>query len=169
MDKKIFAVLGAAALLALTGAGCAAVNQNYNTNAGANTNANANVPAQGKVLNLSNQGLASVDMGIFNRIDLTELNLSHNNLKDALPSQVGQLKNLQVLNLSYNKFTGVPAEVGQLKKLLVLDLSNNQLTGLPYEIGNLTQLQVLNVSGNAYSEADLAKITSTLPNTQIIK
>lgn len=168
MNKKIILPsLAAVFSLVLLGAGCFVANQNTNTSG--NTNNNTNNPTQGTVLDLSNHGLTSVDMSIFNRTDLTELNLSHNNLKDALPSQVGQLKNLQVLNLSYNKFTGVPAEVGQLKNLLVLDLSNNQLTGLPYEIGNLTQLQVLNVSGNAYSEADLTKITSTLPNTQIIK
>jgi Leucine-rich repeat (LRR) protein len=72
--------------------------------------------------------------------------------------------------LSGNKFTGVPAEVGQLEKLKILNLSNNELTGLPYEIGNLTQLEILDVSGNNnISEADLEKISSTLPNTEILK
>jgi len=156
-------MVAALAVITTVGAGCQAGNQD------GNTNANANVPTQGKVLDLSNRGLTSVDMNIFGRAELTELNLSYNNLTGALPSQVGQLKNLQVLNLSYNKFTGVPAEVGQLKKLLVLDLSNNQLTGLPYELGNLSQLETLNVSGNDYSRADLEKIRSTLPNTRIIE
>ncbi len=159
MNKKIIGIFGAVALLATLGAGCAAGNQNANTNA----------PARGKVLDLSNQGLTRVEMSVFNQTDLTELNLSHNDLTGAMLAELRQLQNLEVLNLSDNKFTGVPAEIGQLKKLKILNLSNNQLTGLPYELGNLTQLATLDVSGNLYSEADLAKISSTLPNTQIIK
>lgn len=64
--------------------------------------------------------------------------------------------------------TGLPAEIGQLKKLEVLDVSNNQLTGLPYELGNLTNLKTLNLSGNPYSEADLQIIRKGIPNIRII-
>ncbi len=172
MNKKfIFPILAVVFALVLLGAGCAVGNQNGNVNGNINesANSNANVPAEWNVLDLSNRDLTSVSIDIFNDTSLTELNLSHNNLTGALPSQVQKLRNLEILNLSDNQFTGVPAEVGQLKKLKILDLSNNELTGLPYEIGNLTQLEILDVSGNNYSEADLAKIVSTLPNTQIIK
>ncbi len=140
-----------------------------NLNGNVDAGSNANVPAEWNPLDLSNRGLTSVSVDIFNDTSITELNLSGNNLTGALPSQVQKLRNLEILNLSDNKFTGVPAEVGQLKKLKILDLSNNELTGLPYEIGNLTQLEILDVSGNDYSEADLAKIVSTLPNTEIIR
>jgi Leucine-rich repeat (LRR) protein len=164
--KKNLIVLIAAAVI-LLGAGCVAENKNGNING--NTNGNANVPGEWNVLDLSNRGLTSVSVDIFNDTGLTELNLSRNNLTGALPAEVRKLQNLEFLDLSYNKFTGVPAEVGQLRKLKILDLSNNQLTGLPYEIGNLTQLEILDVSGNDYSAADLEKIVSTLPNTQILK
>jgi Leucine-rich repeat (LRR) protein len=123
----------------------------------------------GVVLDMSNQGLSKVPESVFNRTDIAELNLSHNVLTDALQSQVGQLKNLKILNLSYNKFTGVPAEVGQLKNLEVLNLSNNELTGLPNELGNLSNLKLLDISGNNYSEADLAGIRSRLPASTVIK
>jgi len=165
MKKNLIVLIVVAVIL--LGAGCAVENKNGSING--NTNGNANAPGEWSVLDLSNRGLTSVSVDIFNDTSITELNLSYNNLTGALPSQVQKLKNLEFLDLSYNKFTGVPAEVGQLRKLKILDLSNNQLTGLPYEIGNLTQLEILDVSGNDYSEADLAKIVSTLPNTQILK
>ena len=122
-----------------------------------------------KKLDLSNQGLTKVPMSVFSQTDLEELNLSHNTLDGALQSQVGQLKNLKVLNLSNNNFTGVPAEVGQLKNLEVLNLSHNKLTGLPSELGNLSKLKLLDISGNDYSEADLAGIRNKLPAPTVIK
>ena len=64
--------------------------------------------------------------------------------------------------------TGVPAEVGQLKNLETLDLSYNDLTGLPNELGNLQKLKVLILTGNNYSQQDLDNIKSKLPPTTII-
>ncbi len=64
--------------------------------------------------------------------------------------------------------TGVPAEVGQLQNLQTLDLSYNQLTGLPNELANLKNLKTLNLAGNQYSEQDLAPIRAALPNTTFI-
>jgi Leucine-rich repeat (LRR) protein len=64
--------------------------------------------------------------------------------------------------------TGVPAEIGQLINLEVLDLSNNQLTGLPNELANLKNLKTLNLSGNQYSEQDLQGIRNSLPNVNYI-
>ncbi|MDO8492076.1 MAG: leucine-rich repeat domain-containing protein [bacterium] len=125
--------------------------------------------ASGKVLDLSGQKLTKAPMYVFSRTEIEELNLSNNELEGALQSQVGQLKNLKILNLSNNKFTGVPAEVGQLKNLEVLNLSNNLLTGLPYELGNLSKLKLLDLSGNNYSEQDLSKIKEKLPATTVIK
>jgi len=134
------------------------------------TNSQNTVPVStGAVLDLSNQGLTKAPMYIFDRTNITELNLSNNSLGGALQSQVGQLQNLRVLNLDNNKFTGVPAEVGQLKNLEILNLSNNLLTGLPNEIGNLSKLKLLDISGNRYSEADLLGIRKNLPSSTIIK
>lgn len=124
---------------------------------------------RGETLNLSGQGLTKAPSDIFDNTNLSELDLSRNNLDGALPSQVGQLTNLRILDLSDNKFTGVPAEVGQLKNLEVLDLSNNLLTGLPNELGNLKNLKLLDLSGNNYSEMDLAGIRKNLPGTTVIK
>lgn len=121
-----------------------------------------------KVLDLSKRNLTKVDMSVFDKTSLEELNVSFNNLTDALPSQIGKLKKLKVLNVSNNQMTGVPAEVGQLTNLEVLDLSNNQLTGLPNELANLKNLKTLNLSGNQYSEQDLQGIRNSLPNVNYI-
>lgn len=128
-----------------------------------------NIPAS-KKLDLSGQGLTKVPEYVFKQTGLEELNLSNNNLTGALPSQIGQLKNLKILDASNNQMTGVPAEVGQLSKLQVLNLSDNELTGLPNELANLKNLRTFNLSGNNYSEYDLDIIKKGLSaDVNIIK
>lgn len=97
------------------------------------------------------------------------LDLHNQKLTTTLPSQIQQMKNLRVLDVSGNAMTGLPAELGQLTKLEILNVSNNRLTGLPMELGNLTRLRVFDISGNPYSEQDLAQIAAKLPNTDIRK
>lgn len=101
--------------------------------------------------------------GITKSTSVTEINLSGQNLSGSLKAEIRHFKNLNVLNLSGNNFTGLPAEVGQLQKLEVLNLSNNSFTGLPYEVGNLPNLKVLDLRGNDYAEADLKIIREKLP------
>jgi internalin A len=78
---------------------------------------------------------------------LQTLNLSGNQLT-ALPESLGQLTQLQTLNLSRNQLTALPESLGQLTQLQTLNLSRNQLTALPESLGQLTQLQTLDLSGN---------------------
>lgn len=119
----------------------------------------------GTSLSLSNQGLTKVPSYVFDRTNLTSLDVSRNALTGALQSEVQRLKNLRVLNLSHNTFTGVPAEVGQLTELEVLDLSFNPITGLPNELGNLKKLKTLDLRGTQYSTYDLDIIRKGLPAT----
>ncbi|KAF8685359.1 hypothetical protein HU200_043983 [Digitaria exilis] len=74
-------------------------------------------------------------------------------------SLYGNLPKWIVLNLGYNKFTGViPPEIGQLKSLLTLNMSFNNLYGeIPKSIGNLVNLQVLDLSYN--------NLTGAIPST----
>ena len=44
--------------------------------------------------------------------------------------------------LSGNQLTSIPSEIGQLVNLQGLELSNNQLTSIPPELGELTNLQI---------------------------
>ncbi|MBI3671674.1 hypothetical protein HY249_02675 [Candidatus Azambacteria bacterium] len=67
------------------------------------------------------------------------------------------------------QLTGIPAEIGQLKYLESLDLSFNKIDTMPNEIENIKgNLKILNLKGNLYSQESIKEIQKKLPNTQII-
>ncbi|QUY43156.1 COR domain-containing protein [Acaryochloris marina] len=78
---------------------------------------------------------------------LQSLNLRSNQLT-ALPESLGRLSQLQTLDLTNNQLTALPESLGRLSQLQSLNLSNNQLTALPESLGQLSQLQSLNLSSN---------------------
>ncbi len=65
-----------------------------------------------------------------------------------VPEHLGQLTELQSLNLSGNQLTTLPESLGQLTELRWLYLYRNQLTALPESLGQLTQLRFLYLAGN---------------------
>lgn len=62
-----------------------------------------------------------------------------------LPPEIGNLVNLQSLNLSNNELSNLPPEIGNLNNLVYFNLNNSQLSSLPVEIGNLTNLRELHL------------------------
>ncbi|ORY46561.1 L domain-like protein, partial [Rhizoclosmatium globosum] len=61
---------------------------------------------------------------------LATLDLSYNKLCGEIPSELGGLENLTALNLGFNQLTGsIPLELAQLVSLVSLDLSHNKLNG----------------------------------------
>src|SRR5690606_25780107 len=70
---------------------------------------------------------------------VTGINLLFNNLNGTLPTTLGELKNLEKLELSFNSISGkIPNEVGNLEKLEVLAINGTALTGsIPASLGNL--------------------------------
>ena len=81
---------------------------------------------------------------------VTALKLWLNELTGPIPAALGDLTNLESLDLSNNDLTGpIPAALGDLTNLESLDLSNNELTGpIPAWLGDLTNLSELDLGWN---------------------
>ena len=88
---------------------------------------------------------------------LTLLDLSNNQLTGTIPRALGNLPNLRFLYLQSNRLTGdIPAELGNLSSLEVLYLWSNQLAGtIPPQLSRANSLEELSFSDN--------RIVGTIP------
>ncbi|XP_011004969.1 PREDICTED: BRASSINOSTEROID INSENSITIVE 1-associated receptor kinase 1-like isoform X2 [Populus euphratica] len=82
--------------------------------------------------------------------NLQYLELYSNNISGKIPDELGNLTNLVSLDLYLNKLSGqIPKTLGQLQKLRFLRLNNNTLSGtIPMNLTTVTSLQVLDLSNN---------------------
>ena len=89
--------------------------------------------------------------------NLEVMKLDHNQLTGAIPASLANLGNLDTLSLRENALSGpLPAWLGTMTGLSYLSLSDNQFTGtIPAELGNLTNLEWLGVAHN--------DLTGTIP------
>lgn len=65
-----------------------------------------------------------------------------------LPPEIGCLKKLEYLDLSFNKMKTLPSEISFLNDLISLKVSNNKLVELPSTIASLSRLENLDLSNN---------------------
>ena len=65
-----------------------------------------------------------------------------------LPSEIGCLKNLEYLDLSFNKMKSLPNEISNLSILISLNVANNKLVELPPSLSSLQRLENLDLSNN---------------------
>ncbi|MEZ4703126.1 MAG: leucine-rich repeat domain-containing protein [Rhodothermales bacterium] len=128
-----------------------------------------------RVLVLNN----TVGGGYFNRIGgtlpsalgtlehLEVLDLSRNSVGGTIPGEYGNLRNLRVLNLGENQFEGpIPARLYEATALEELNLSDNRLSGsVSPAIAGLTRLKHLDLSKNAFA-GELPDVWDALPDLQ---
>ncbi|KAJ0699579.1 putative leucine-rich repeat domain superfamily [Helianthus annuus] len=80
----------------------------------------------------------------------TSIDISSNHFSGEIPSTIGQLKALYLLNISHNEFTGsIPPSIRNLSHLESLDMSSNRITGdIPSVLTSLPFLSSFNLSYN---------------------
>ena len=86
---------------------------------------------------------------------VTSLRLANRQFDGTIPPELGDLSQLQLLDLGRNRLSGaIPAELGDLAELTFLLLESNRLSGaLPAALGNLWKLEVLYLDDNRLSGA----------------
>lgn len=84
---------------------------------------------------------------------LRELKLAENKFNGPLPSCIGDLAQLEVLELQANKITSLPPEVRGLAHLRILNISDNKLISLPSELFEFVPIVELIANNNAFSGA----------------
>ncbi|XP_059449498.1 receptor-like protein 19 [Corylus avellana] len=115
-------------------------------------------PASTKIYQVGWNKVSEISPLICNLSSLSELDLSHNNLRGILHPCLGNFSPfLSVLELRSNNFHGtIPKTWANSSSLRVIDLSQNQLEGpLPRSLANSAMLEYLHVGNN--------KIIGTFP------
>ncbi|MCX6583459.1 MAG: carboxypeptidase regulatory-like domain-containing protein [Candidatus Aminicenantes bacterium] len=100
-----------------------------------------------------NQLIGSIPSELGNLSNLQTLEIYENQLSGSIPAEIGNLSNLHWLGLHNNQLNGsIPPGLGNLSNLTNLNLDNNQLSGgIPSQLGNLSNLQELWLPGNQLS------------------
>nr|GMC69481.1 probable LRR receptor-like serine/threonine-protein kinase At3g47570 [Ipomoea batatas] len=111
----------------------------------------ANLSSKLSMLSLAgNKFYGTIPIGINNLASLIALELDDNHLSGVIPSEIGDLKNLQVLALQKNQFFGkIPLVLFNITSLSSLYMEDNNLDGyIPSSVGNLWNLNELYLSHN---------------------
>ncbi|XP_009798575.1 BRASSINOSTEROID INSENSITIVE 1-associated receptor kinase 1-like [Nicotiana sylvestris] len=100
---------------------------------------------------------------------VTRVDLGNANLSGQLVPQLGQLPNLQYLELYSNNISGrIPFELGNLTNLVSLDLYLNRLNGpIPDTLGKLQKLRFLRLNNNSLN-GRIPMLLTTVISLQVL-
>jgi predicted amidohydrolase YtcJ len=116
---------------------------------------------------LNNHLAGTLPATLGNLGQLQVLDMAWNQLSGAIPSTLGNLANLVWLRFELNQLSGdIPATLGNLANLQTLYLGMNQLSGsIPASLGNLASLQLLDLRENSLTgsiPSDLGRLANLL-------
>ena len=94
-----------------------------------------------------------------------QIDLENSGLTGTIPTTLGELGALTVLNLDRNDLTGsIPAALANLAALTELRLDSNRLTGsIPSELGDLSELRILSLAFNGTTDGTRIGLTGSIP------
>ncbi|XP_016454974.2 uncharacterized protein LOC107779138 isoform X1 [Nicotiana tabacum] len=97
--------------------------------------------------------------------NLKFLSVSHNQISGHIPSNICQLRELQVLSISFNKIIGeIPKNIGCLAKLEEIYIGDNPISGtIPASLGNISTMQYLSCV-NSHIEGPIPSEMGKLSN-----
>ncbi|KAL0422354.1 UNVERIFIED_CONTAM: BRASSINOSTEROID INSENSITIVE 1-associated receptor kinase [Sesamum latifolium] len=123
--------------------------------------------AEGDALNALKSNLADPNNVLGSWI--RPCDLGNANLSGQLVPQLGQLPNLQYLELYSNNISGrIPNELGNLTNLVSLDLYLNSLSGpIPDTLGKLQKLRFLRLNNNSLS-GEIPRSLTTIFTLQVL-
>ncbi|EPS58386.1 hypothetical protein M569_16428 [Genlisea aurea] len=100
---------------------------------------------------------------------VVRLDLGNSNISGTLGPELGELKDLQYLELYRNDIGGkIPDEIGNLDNLISIDLYGNKLEGtIPNSIANLKSLRFLRLDHNKLT-GSIPRELATLPNLLVL-
>lgn len=106
-------------------------------------------------------GTISPSLGELDQLNL--LNLSFNRLRGGLPVEFSKLKQLKVLDVSYNNISGaIAGALSDLDSIEVLNISSNSFAGdLFHQLGEFPHLLAFNVSNNSFTGRFSSQICSS--------
>jgi len=111
-----------------------------------------------KYLSLFDNKLQHLNLKSGDLSNLSNINLCYNNFKVFPARELSRLPKLDTVKMWYANVSYIPKEIGDIKNLRVLNLENNSISKIPVQITRLQNLSVLELASNRLTTAGIKYI-----------